>query len=54
VSAFGEWEEGYLWLRRADVAQLRVRRDDPAGVHCDSRPRPERVTPESWHRMGIE
>lgn len=53
VSAFGEWEENYLWLRTADVVRLQVRRDDPAVVHCDSRPRPERVAPESWHRMGI-
>lgn len=53
VSATGQWEEGYVWLRRADVAQLRVRRDDPAVIHCDSRPRPERVAPASWHRMGI-
>jgi len=53
VSAFGEWEEGYLWLRAADVAQLRVRRDDPAVIDCDSRSRSERVAPESWHRVGI-
>lgn len=54
VSGEGEWEEGYFWLTRAEAMQLRVRSDDPAVLRCDSRPRPEPVSPASWHRVGLE
>jgi hypothetical protein len=54
VSATGEWERGYYWLTRDEAATLRVRRDDPAVVRCDSRVRPEAVAPASWHRLGPE
>lgn len=54
VSAAGRWREGYLWLRQDDAARLYVRRDDPAVVRCDSRPRPEPVAPASWHLLGAD
>jgi len=54
VSATGLWERGYFWLGAEDVEQLRVRRDDPAVVRCDSVPRPEVVAPARWHRVGAD
>jgi hypothetical protein len=54
VSAIGEHREEYVWLRAADVSRLRVRRDDPALVHCDARPRPELVTASPWHQHWLE
>jgi hypothetical protein len=54
VSVSGTWRNDYTWLRRADVMQLRVRSDDPALAHCDSRPRVERVAPADWHRHGLD
>jgi hypothetical protein len=54
VSAAGEWRNDYIWFRREDLAKLRVRRDDPALVRCDSRVRSDSVAPASWHRRGVE
>jgi hypothetical protein len=49
ISAKGEWQEGYLWLTRAEAETLLVRRDDPMVVRCDSR-----VRSDSRHlRPGI-
>jgi hypothetical protein len=53
-SASGTWREEYVWLTGADTEPLRVRIDDPAVMHCDDRPRPELVHPESWHHFGFE
>lgn len=53
VSGPREWRDGYFWLRLPEVAELRVRVDDPALQSCDSRPRPERVEPEPWHTVGF-
>jgi hypothetical protein len=53
VSAIGEWRQTYVWLVRPDMERLRVRRDDPAVVRCDARPRVEVVAPAAWHDLGI-
>ena len=54
VSAAGLWREHYLWLDRTEADELRVRRDDPAVVRCDSRVRTETVAPAAWHWLGMD
>jgi hypothetical protein len=55
VSVRGEFLWGYFWLETIyEASRLWVRRDDPAVVRCDSRPRDERVVPADWHRFGLE
>lgn len=54
VSVSGEWTPDYHWLNSSDLYSLRVRRDDPSVVHCDSRPREERVRPAAWHQLGFD
>jgi hypothetical protein len=54
VSATGEWETGYVWLTHAEAVALRVRRDDPMVVRCDSRTRAGRVAPAAWHQVGLD
>jgi hypothetical protein len=54
VSVAGDWRAGYHWLNSSDLHPLRVRKDDPAVVQCDARPREERVAPAAWHELGFE
>jgi hypothetical protein len=54
VSAVGRWRLEYFWLNSSDLEWMRVRKDDPALTDCDSRSRPERVTPAAWHKLGFE
>lgn len=54
VSGDGQFNEGYFWLGHAEAVRLRVRRDDPAIVRCDSSARPEHVAPAAWHHLGYE
>jgi hypothetical protein len=54
ISVSGEWRSDYSWLDANDLRALRVRVDDPAVIDCDSRVRPERVAPASWHELGVE
>lgn len=46
------WMEGYSWLTLAEEKGLSVRKDDPAVLRCDARPRPEVVEPAAWHQRG--
>lgn len=54
IPVSGRWRSEYLWLDANDLGELRVRSDDPAVIHCDSRARPERVAPAAWHKLGVE
>jgi hypothetical protein len=53
VSVTGRWRANYYWLTSSDLLWMRVRRDDPAIVHCDARARRERVAPAPWHELGF-
>jgi hypothetical protein len=54
VSVNGRWQREYYWLNSTDLLWMRVRKDDPALIDCDSRSRPERVAPADWHKLGFE
>lgn len=54
VSLRGTWDYGYFWLAAADVVRLRVRRDDPAVMQCDTARRADPVSPAEWHRLGLD
>ena len=54
VSVRGRWREKYYWLNSSDLHSMRVRKDDPAVIDCDSRTRKEPVAPEPWHELGFE
>ncbi|HYI07636.1 MAG TPA: hypothetical protein VEK57_01075 [Thermoanaerobaculia bacterium] len=54
VSVSGQSWGHYFWLDRAEAERLQVRRDDPAVVRCDERPRTEVVAPAAWHRLGSD
>ncbi|MFL6246378.1 MAG: hypothetical protein ACJ74H_10165 [Thermoanaerobaculia bacterium] len=53
VSVNGSWRRRYHWLNSSDLHPLRVHKDDPAVVDCDSQPRRERVAPAQWHELGF-
>ena len=53
VSVEGRWRAEYYWLNSSDLHPLRVHRDDPAVMDCDSRARSEPVAPAEWHKLGF-